>query len=155
MRLKRSLPRNHVLLVALLIGLAGCNPFGVSEEDELADAEKLWERSNIRDYSFEMRTSCFCPPEIIEWARVTVQNRAIVSVTSLTGTPLSGNARDSRKTVDQLFAAVKPPLPDWVDRVDFNFDPQYGYPVSLRLESRKDVLDAGIIYEARNLQPIS
>jgi hypothetical protein len=153
MQLKHSLRGSSVLLAALVIGLAGCNPFGVSEEDELADAERDWKRSNIRAYSFEMRTSCFCPPEVTDWARVTVQDGAIVAATSLTGAPLSGIARDSRKSVDQLFDSVKRPYPDWVDRVDFTFDPLYRYPVKLQLESRKNISDAGIIYEARNLQP--
>jgi hypothetical protein len=153
MQLKHSLRGNSVLLVALAIILAGCNPFGVSEEDKLADAERDWKRSNIRAYSFEMRTSCFCPPEVTDWAPLTVQDGVIVAATSLTGSPLSGIARDSRKTVDQLFDAVKRPYPDWVDRVDFTFDPMYRYPVRLQLESRKDILDAGVIYEARNFAP--
>jgi hypothetical protein len=153
MQLKRSLRLNHFLVVGLLIGFAGCRTLFDSEEQERADAQRQWQRSNIRSYSFEMRRGCFCPPEITEWARVTVQNGVIIGVTSLTGTALSGIARDSRLTVDQLFAAVKRPYPEWVAHVDFTFDAVYGYPLRLHLESKPDILDAGLVYEARNLQP--
>jgi len=144
----------HILIAGLLLLLAGCtNPFASREERQLRQAEERWESRNIANYTFEMRTGCFCPPEINEWAIVEVRNGQIVSARSLSGVLLSGIALTSRKTVDQLFDAARPPYEDWVGRVDFEFDSELGYPLKLQLDGKRNIADAGVVYEARNLRP--
>ncbi|HVF40395.1 MAG TPA: DUF6174 domain-containing protein [Gemmatimonadaceae bacterium] len=145
--------QRRILPVFIWMIFAGCiNPFGSREERELDRAAALWRSKNITSYTFEMRTSCFCPPEINEWAIVDVRNGQIVGARSLTGTPLTGIALTSRKTVDQLFEAGRPPHEQWVDHIEFDYDPQLGYPTRLVLEGKRNIADAGVAYEARNLQ---
>lgn len=79
----------------------------------------------------------------------------IVSAQSLTGTPLKGFALSSRKTVEQLFDAARPPYADWVGDVVFDFDTELGYPRRVNLTSKPGIADAGAVYEARNLKPIT
>ncbi len=69
------------------------------------------------------------------------------------GAVLTGIARTSRKTVGQLFDAARPPYEEWVGRVDLEFDSQLGYPVEVSLGGKPNILDAGVVYEARNLRP--
>ncbi len=141
-------------LACILLFLSGCtNPFESRNEPQLRDAEARWRTRNISAYTFEMRTICFCPPEINEWAVVEVEQEQIVSARTLSGVTLTGIARTSRKSVAQLFDAAIPPYGEWVGRVDLKFDSELGYPVRISLEGKPNILDAGVVYEARNLRP--
>lgn len=142
--------------LALILFAAGCfNPFGPlapSEREALRRAESRWAAAGIDHYTFEMRTGCFCPPEIYEWAVVEVQDDRIVSATSLTGQPLSGYGLTSRKTVQQMFDTVREERPDWVEDIDVQFDTELGFPVKVSFESGPNIADAGFVLEARNLK---
>ncbi len=142
----------RILVPLLVIAGAACGtPLGPYDVRALRDAEALWKRQNIDDYRFEMRTSCFCPPEITEWAIVEVHDDKVVGARSLDGVALSGIALTSRKTVNGLFAEVKADRGDWVADVELEFHDEWGYPTRILFESDQSVTDAGVIYEARNL----
>lgn len=141
-----------VALLFLTIGCAGVvDPF---EAEQLHRAQSRWESKEIHDYTYEMRTSCFCGQEVIEWAVIEVRNDQIVSARTLTGEPLTGFGLSSRKTVDGLFEVAKQ-RPDWLANIDFDFDSELGYPLRISLESKRNIADAGATYEARNLKPIT
>ena len=146
----------YIILAYASLSVAGCaTTSGPHSLRNLLQAESRWKSRNIENYTFEMRTSCFCPPEVTEWAVVEVRNGQVVSARSLTGTSFTGFALTSRKTVEQLFAAAKPPYEDWVADVDFDFDAQLSYPLRVSLTSKPNILDAGAVYEARNLKPVT
>lgn len=148
--------RRWLLIACLALVQGGCtSSVGPLSLKQLAQAESRWKSRNIQSYDYEMRTGCFCPPEVTEWAVVEVRNGQIVSARSLTGIPLTGFALTSRKTVEQLFKAARPPYEDWVGSVDFDFDAELGYPLRVNLSSKPNIADAGAVYEARNLKPIS
>jgi hypothetical protein len=145
---------NRVLLAAAVFSLSGCiNPLTPGEARRLQDAEEKWERAGIRNYQYEMRTSCFCPPEMNEWAIVTVSNGAVVSATRLDGTPFTDWGLTSRKTVEELFEVARASY-SWLEDTDFEFDKTYGYPLLIEHRSKSNVADAGAVYEARNLVPL-
>ncbi len=143
-----------LLSSALLLSLAACiNIVTPGESRELRDAERKWEQANIDDYTFEMRTSCFCPPEMHEWAIVEVRDGVIVSATDVNGKPFTDWGLSSRKTVDQLFDQARARY-DWLADIDFEFDDTYGYPLVIEHRSKRNIADAGAVYEARNLVPV-
>ena len=146
----------RALVMSASLSAAACsNSIGPLELRQLAQAESRWKSRGIENYTFEMRTSCFCPPEVTDWAVVEVRDGKIVSARSLTGKPLGGIALESRKTVDQLFDAARPPYQEWVGDVDFEFHDEPGYPVRINLLGKPNIADAGTLYEARNLVAIS
>ncbi len=146
----------YLILACLSLPVSGCSStVGPRSLRELSQAESRWKSRNIENYTFEMRTSCFCPPEVNEWAVVEVRNRQIVSARSLTGAPFTGFALTSRKTVEQLFDVARPPYQDWVADVEFAFDAQLGYPLRVSLSSKPTIADAGAVYEARNLKSVT
>ena len=143
--MKWSIALLPVLMLAACLG-----PLDPGESEALRDAERKWEASGIRDYTFEMRTGCFCPPEFNEWAVVEVRDGVLVSARSLDGKQLTGFDLTSRMTVEQLFVIAKG-RQDWIEDVDFAFDEELGYPRRIELISSRNVADAGAVYEARNL----
>ena len=143
-------------VIYAFLAIAACsNSIGPLALRQLAQAESRWKSRGIQDYTFEMRTSCFCPPEITEWAVVEVRDGKIVSARTLTGTPLTGISLDSRKTVEELFDAARPPYQEWVGDVEFDFHTELGYPLRVNLMGKRNIADAGTLYEARNLVAIS
>ena len=144
---------NRPLSVAVLLSLAACiNVVSPGESEKLREAERRWEQTGIDDYIFEMRTSCFCPPEMHEWAVVEVRDGVIVSATRLDGTPFTDWGLTSRKTVAELFEEAHARY-DWLADIDFEFDDTYGYPLTIQHKSKRNIADAGATYEARNLVP--
>ena len=84
-----------VLLAALT--LIGCtNSLDPWERNEFRLAERKWNAAGIEDYRYEMRTSCFCPPEDHEWAVVEVRNNQVVSARGRSGSALRGGWDDAR-----------------------------------------------------------
>ena len=142
------------LSVAVLLSLTACiNVVTPGESQELREAERRWEQANIDDYTFQMRMSCFCPPEMLEWAIVEVRDGVIVSAKSVDGKPFTDWGLSSRKTVEELFAEAHARY-DWLADIDFEFDETYGYPLVIEHRSKRNIADAGAVYEARNLVPL-
>lgn len=145
--------RRTLFILAAIASSACVGIMTPREAEQLREAERRWERAGIRDYTFETRTSCFCPSEIMAWAVVHVRDAEIVAAYSLDGSPLSGFDLASRKTVEELFAVARAEHEHIAD-IDFEFDDDLGYPLRIRLQEKKNVADASATYEARNLVPI-
>ena len=144
-----------MLALVPVLAVSGClNPLAPSEERALRRAEERWRAAGIHNYTFEMRTSCFCGPEVIEWAIVEVRNDQVVSARLLDGTPLNSYGLESRKSVNELFDIAKRKPESWVADIDVSFDSELGYPVQIVFESKPNIADAGAVYEARNLRPL-
>lgn len=142
------------IVLLATFALTGClNSLDPWERNEFRLAERRWTAAGIDDYTYEMRTSCFCPPEYHEWAVVEVRNNQVVSARSLDGMPVSGFSLASRKTVDELFDAVRMKH-EWVGDVTYDFDRDLGYPLRISIGAKKNVADAGVVYEARNLRRV-
>lgn len=144
--------RRALLVIAAIASTACLDVVSPGEEERLRDAERKWDRANITDYTYQMRTSCFCPPEIHLWAIVRVREDRVVSATSLDGAPLAGFDLASRLTVDEMFALAHARY-DWLDDIDFDFDETLGYPLRIEHITKRNVADGGAVYEARNLTP--
>ena len=146
--------RRSLSIAGLLFFQACAGPVSPRESEQLRNAERRWARANIDNYTFEMRSSCFCPPEVYEWAVVEVRDGIVVAARTLGGAPLSGFGLTSRKTVEQLFDQAHARY-DWLEDIDFEFDDVLGYPLFVELRSKSTIADAGVRYEARNLVPLS
>ena len=140
-------------LLAVVMLVAACSGvLNPRDAERLQRAEEVWKSLAATEYTFEMRTSCFCGPEVIEWAVVDVKNGQVISAKSLSGVPLTGYSLESRKSVEQLFETARTYRADWIADVDFEFDDELGYPLSVNFISKPNIQDAGVLYEARNLQ---
>lgn len=141
MRLRSLIP-----LAMIAVGLAACqSPLSNSERRLLAEGQAKWAARGYGDYSIEMRRSCFCPPEINEWARVEVMGGTVSRVTLLqSGETITDARRSYWYTVEQLFSDLRETdEEDWLEDIEFTLDPVLGYPTEIRWISPDNVLDAG------------
>lgn len=152
MRLRSLIP-----LAMIAVGLAACqSPLSNSERRLLAEGQAKWAARGYRDYSIEMRRSCFCPPEINEWARVEVMGGTVSRVTLLqSGETITDARRSYWLTVEQLFSDLRETdEEDWLEDIEFTLDPVLGYPTEIRWISPDNVLDAGATQFLRNPAPL-
>lgn len=149
--------RSLIPLAILTVGLAACeSPLSNSERRLLAEGQAKWAARGYGDYSIEMRRSCFCPPEINEWARVEVVGGTVSRVTLLhSGEIITDSRRTHWSTVEQLFSSLRETDETGLfEDIEFTLDPVLGYPTEIRWIAPDNVLDAGAIQFLRNPAPL-
>jgi Family of unknown function (DUF6174) len=147
------------LALAVLL-LTGCeqmtDPLSPSEVRALSIARAKWNGSSIRDgYQYQVRQSCFCPPEATEWHTISVRNGVVVGVKKADGTVVPSDRWSWYRTVDQLFEQLLRTGESELEDITVQFDAQYGYPVEMNFLYSTRILDAGGAIYARNMQGLA
>jgi len=152
---------NRLALVAL-VALAGgstvaCeSPLSPLELAELNAAEARWAARPFQSYAIEMSESCFCDPILNQWARVEVVNGLVNRVVLVdSGTEVSPLQRSYFRTVEEVFHSIRAAQhDDWVKDIVVEFDPQFGFPTSVRFVPKEEILDGGSHGRLRNAAPL-
>lgn len=148
-----------IVLGLLAIGsalLGSCRPpLSVDEVFALKEAEARWAARPFADYSFETSVSCFCDPELSQWARVEVSTGVVTRVVLLAdGHEVDPAQRAYFPTVQRLFDGIREASHDGSVRdVSVQFDPQLGYPTLINIAPERNVMDGGSVRYARNAAP--
>jgi hypothetical protein len=133
---------------------AGCSesPLSPHEQQLLRQAFSKWHEEDRLDYTIEARISCFCPPYLAQWTRLTVRNGIIVDADPVESLPdgvepgLLGWL-----TVEDEFERLLSP-PGILEEIEARFDSRYGYPTYIRSDCGPNVQDCGSVHEMRNLR---
>jgi len=128
------------------------SPLSSSERHLLLTGERRWAGRGFGDYVIEMRSSCFCPEELLGWASVEVAGGQISRVVLLaTGEVVTDSRLSWWQTVEQLFADLRAAeAQQYLDDVSFVLDPELGFPSFVRWTPPANVLDAGGTRALRN-----
>lgn len=143
-----------VLLLAMLA--TGCSTTQPRELTELDLAEAQWRAEGPSDYDFELRISCFCPPDYLDWHRIRVVNDAITSVFNVTDQmAVPADRWHEWYTVDQMFDRIRQFIDSEIfGRVEAEYHPALGFPQRANLVAQEGVADAGILFEIRSFAAI-
>lgn len=157
------MPPRPRLILPVLLGLlgplaAGCgeDPFSPSEMRRATRALARWEARGFADYSYEIRSACFCGPEASSWAKVEVRGGVVTGAWSVeTGAPYPAHLLGIWHPVDDLFGRI---LRDHDDEflvdVRADFDPATGFPTYLSFSYDSRIADAGGAHYLRHLTPL-
>jgi hypothetical protein len=144
-------------LAALVLALPACaeepvDPadsvsFGESTEFEKSAAEAeleasraQWEERGVRDYTYTIRRACECEPADPGPARVEVRCGETAFVGSVEGGPrVRREAFDSLDNFRELFDRVQAEMDTKPDELKAEYDAEWGYPVYLHVDPRRDV----------------
>jgi hypothetical protein len=134
---------------------------GLQDIRLFASAKALWDARPFTDYTYEIKTSCFCPPEINAWTRVTVRNGVVVSAENVDPTlhyPLSSLVY--WVPVDSVFARLRQAMSrgshfdSWLASIDVQYDATLGFPTYIVYHEKPNVADAGSVHYLRNVRPL-
>ena len=161
--MRRGLIRTVAPMAGTLI-LAACEISGLVDPNdlrELASARAQWKARPFADYRYEVRVLCFCPPQLTEWTRVTVQGGVVTSAEAVDPDPNSP-IDDLRYWVpiDSLFVDLRRTMTDralrtYLDAIVVDYDPVLGYPTSIEYRAKSNVIDGGSQFLLRNVVPFN
>ena len=144
--------------------LTACDSSGIAGPGDvrrLAEAKALWLSRSFTDYTYEIRTSCFCPPEVNQWSRVEVRSGVVVDVDAVDPTPnFPITTLSYWQPIDTLFADIERAISNdgfnsVYAKVDVTYDAQYGFPTSIDYISKPNIADAGASISVRNVVPLT
>ena len=157
-----SLLRTFVLTAGISLAVA-CNSDLVGPGDlrELAQAQAKWKARGFADYSYEIKTACFCPPEIGQWARVSVRADVVVDVQPVETDPAWPiTYQQWWQPIDSLFASIRQhmtesSLQSAYAAIIVTYDDALAYPTRIEYRGKPNVADAGAIITVRNVIPLN
>jgi hypothetical protein len=125
-----------------------------------SQARARWDARPFADYSYEIRTSCFCPPEINRWARVSVRNGVVVDVD-----PVEPDPNFPITTllwwhpIDSVFANLyramsESRMESYFEAIVVDYDSALGYPTSIEYRAKSNIADGGSSLSLRDVRPL-
>lgn len=152
-----------VMTLSASATLAACDSSGIAGPGDirrLAEAKLLWKSRAFTDYTYEIRTSCFCPPEVNQWTRVEVRNGAVVDVDAVDPAPnFPITTLSYWQPIDTLFADIERAISESefgsiYARVVVTYDSRLGFPTSIEYISKPNIADAGSSISVRSVIPL-
>jgi len=145
---------NFFLISISCAVLVGCQQVHVPEnpsplnkkELEFNQEWKMWNMHKIKNYSFTVSRTCFCPPE--EKIHIVVKNSRIVStefVPSHKPLPIERQKRVMR--IDDYFSKIDNAFKNRYAHIGLKFDKRYHYPKEIFFDSSKEIADDEIGYK--------
>ncbi|MFT7338195.1 MAG: hypothetical protein ACI92B_001525 [Marinobacter maritimus] len=147
-------------LPAVLLGLvlAGCGTVvsGASAKNTLEtldQAQALWSDKGVVNYQVTVQQTCFCPADLRQPMRVTVDDGKLVDVRGLEQ-PIQDESRldASRLTIAGLFAFIEQSEQREVHKLNVDYDPRFGFPRRIDYDGHEMIADDEYQYELSDFQ---
>lgn len=149
----------NLLITAALGAAVACNDVvGPGDVRELAQARAKWEARPFADYTYEIRTLCFCPPEINQWTRVSVRDGVVIDAQPVETDPVFPVSGSYWQPIDSLFVNIHRRITEhgsYLEAVIVEYDSQLGYPKDIEYRYKPNIADAGAIIHVRNVVPLN
>ena len=125
-----------------------------------AKAKGLWDARPYQDYSYEIRTFCFCPPEMTQWTTVVVENGVVIDAFPSEENPTYPlNTTLLFQPIDSVFSQLRRAMRErgfnstYAD-IEAEYHDTLGYPERIVYQAAPFVADAGATIEIRHVQPL-
>ena len=147
-----SSTRARFVLLAAVLALAGCGLItGPGEDDRLEAARQRWADEGQHDYSYEIRSDCFCGLAG-RWIEVTVVGDLVAGGRYLdTDTPVEQNYLGALPTVPDLFARVDDAVRAKAVMLQVEYDQRDGHPTRINVDVSYSIADEEYQLQSRNL----
>lgn len=144
-------------LALALLAMTGCGDDPLSPEVEaLASSRALWESTGYTDYTYLYRLACFCPPQLLETARVSVSDGQITEVYLVdSDTPAPPDSYSLYLTIDGLFDRLAGSLASDPVVFEVTYDGAAGYPTSAQIDISEQIADEEYSFTASDLAVVS
>ena len=149
----RAMVLGTVVLLSMAAGGCGDDPLG-PEEEALVSARARWEAAGHSVYTYGYRLSCFCPPQLLETARVSVSDGQVTAVYLLdSDAPAAPETWNLYDTIDGLFDRLAMSLANDPMVFEAMYDGVLGYPTSAQIDISEQIADEEYSFTASDLVP--
>lgn len=140
------------LFVAFVIAvLPGCDLFGGNgHTTETDEAREKWASFQEGDYSFVVTRGCFCANAGTYWIQV-VDGEITIVQRVVDHEYLSEDQFEQFPTIGDLFDLIDRALRESADEVQYSFDSDAGYPVSISIDWIRPAVDDEIHYSVQGV----
>ena len=154
----------RAVFASILLACVACDTDGVVGLQDLRrfeQAKARWDARSFTDYTYEIRTSCFCPPEIIRWTRVTVRGGVVVAAEAVEPDPnFPITTLTLWEPIDSVFASLQRTLDNADDNsylatLRVEYDAQLGFPTLIGIRMKPTVADGDSEKNLRNVTPLN
>ena len=148
-------PIRCLLLGGAALLMAGCGEAPLGPEMEAFEAARArWESNGPESYSYRYRLSCFCPPQLLENARVTVTEGQVTNVYLLdSDTPAAPETFSMYLPIEGLFDRLATSLENDPVVFEATYDGALGYPTSAQVDISEQIADEEYSFTASDLSP--
>lgn len=146
-------PLRNLLLALVLLAAGGCGDDPLSPEVEaLASARARWESTGYSHYTYLYRLSCFCPPQLLETARVSVSDGRVTAVFLVdSDAPAPPESHDLYDAIDGLFDRLAMDLENDPVVFEVTYDGAAGYPTSAQVDISLQIADEEYSFTASDM----
>jgi len=117
--------------------------YASTEHKHLSENKKLWETTNLKNYSFVVQKSCFCPQE--EKRQISVKNTQLHEAKYIpSNTPL--NAEINVKKIEDYFTVIQDALDKNAYKITVTYDKTYGFPSDIAIDYDEQMADEEVYY---------
>jgi hypothetical protein len=144
-------------LCLLLLAASGCGEDPLApDEQALAKARARWDANAPSAYTYHYRLSCFCPPQLLETARVSVSDGQVTAVHLLdSDEPAPPDTYNLYESVEGLFERLAMALASDPVVFEVTYDGAFGYPTSAQVDISEQIADEEYSFTASDLVPAS
>jgi hypothetical protein len=145
-------PTRLGLVLASILTVSGCGLItGPGEDDRLEAARRRWATDGQHDYSYEIRSDCFCR-QAGRWIEVTVMGDRVASGEYLdTRTPVEPDFLGALPTVADLFSRVEDAVTAHAVLLQVEYDTRDGHPTRINVDLSHRIADEEYMLQSRNL----
>jgi hypothetical protein len=134
-------------LVLFISAFCGCGLVKTGPQHDLDVALSKWEQSNIKNYEYQLRVNCFCPPNVTFPVIMKVADGVNISAEyAQEPKEITNNYFKQYDTIDKLFDVIQKSIDDKVASLIVEYDGTYGYPKSITIDRIKDAIDDEIAF---------
>jgi hypothetical protein len=134
-------------ILLFICAFSGCGLVKTGPQRDLDVALSKWEQSNIKNYEYQLRVNCFCPPNVTFPVIMKVSNGVNVSAEyAQEPKEITNDYFKQYDTIDKLFDVVQKSVDDKVASLIVEYDATYGYPRSITIDRIKDAIDDEIAF---------
>jgi len=119
-----------------------------AEYQHFSENKKLWKSKNIKDYSFVIQKSCFCPQE--EKRQITVSDGIISEAKYI---PSNTVLDPNQEKINGYFNIIQDALDKNAYKVTVTYDGTYGFPSNIAIDYNEQMADEEINYTLTHFIP--
>lgn len=132
---------------------ATAETYFIANRDLLA-AETRWRQTRPANYTYTLQRSCFCTPEFRKPIALEVSGSTVMKST-VDGLALPLERRADALSVEGLFDIIRKAIDSKAARIDVQYDPNYGLPLSVSIDQNSRVADEEMYYTASDFKAVT